>query len=161
MGLTTDPNDPDLGHGPDLGEVPQNKKYLVLSEEELAKGFIRPVRTTYVHKGRLFDKGIEMLEEPYVSDHNGKTYVAIAAVLLNEDGSRKGGAYLTQEELDQHRKTGGYVGGCGVETVMGLKLAQTWARDINFYGATYCCGCNKHIGVHEFLWSDDGEMLGS
>ena len=26
------------------------KKYLVLSDEERAKGFIRPVRTNYIHK---------------------------------------------------------------------------------------------------------------
>ena len=38
--LTTDRNDPDLGvSGPDG----QNKKYLILSEEERAKGFVRPV----------------------------------------------------------------------------------------------------------------------
>lgn len=48
--LTTDPTDPDLGYGVDSQPVPQNKKYLVLSEEERAKGFIRPVRRTYWHK---------------------------------------------------------------------------------------------------------------
>lgn len=47
--LTTDKNDPELGHGVDTEKVPQNKKYLVLSEEERAKGFIRPVRRDYVH----------------------------------------------------------------------------------------------------------------
>lgn len=46
--LTADRNDPDVNvpEGPGL----QNKKYLVLSEEERAKGFIRPVRQSYVHK---------------------------------------------------------------------------------------------------------------
>lgn len=47
--LTTDPNDPNLGHGSDDKPVPQNKTYLVLSEEERAKGFVRPVRTKYLH----------------------------------------------------------------------------------------------------------------
>lgn len=47
--LTTDPNDPDLGHGADTGPVEQNKKYLILSEEERAKGFVRPVRRSYIH----------------------------------------------------------------------------------------------------------------
>ena len=46
MGLTTDRNDPDLHESKDNG---QNKKYLVLSEEERAKGFTRPYRTSYVH----------------------------------------------------------------------------------------------------------------
>ena len=52
MGLTTDPADPRLTHGADsLDEapVPQAEVYLVLSEEELAKGFVRPIRRSYVH----------------------------------------------------------------------------------------------------------------
>lgn len=52
MGLTTDPKDPRLTHGtddPEAGPVGQAKVYLVLSEEERAKGFIRPVRTSYWH----------------------------------------------------------------------------------------------------------------
>jgi hypothetical protein len=47
--LTTDENDPKLGHGIDDKPVPQNEVYLVLSEEEIKKGFVRPVRRTYVH----------------------------------------------------------------------------------------------------------------
>jgi hypothetical protein len=47
--LVTDPEDPRLGHGVDPDPVPQNDAYLVLSDVELAKGFIRPVRRTYVH----------------------------------------------------------------------------------------------------------------
>ncbi len=46
MSHTTDPNDADL-HEKDSNN--QNKKYLILSEEERAKGFVRPVRTKYVH----------------------------------------------------------------------------------------------------------------
>lgn len=49
MGLVTDRSDPRLGRGPDDTEVGQNEVYLVLSDEERAKGFIRPVRTTYRH----------------------------------------------------------------------------------------------------------------
>lgn len=48
---TTDPDDPRLGHGPDITPVPQNKAYLVLSEQERAKGFVRPVRDSYRHVG--------------------------------------------------------------------------------------------------------------
>jgi hypothetical protein len=47
--LTTDPRDPRLGHGPNEEPVAQNEAYLVLSEEELAKGFVRPVRLSYWH----------------------------------------------------------------------------------------------------------------
>ena len=48
--LVTDPNDPRLGHGEDLNPTKQNAAYLVLSEAERAKGFVRPVRQTYIHK---------------------------------------------------------------------------------------------------------------
>lgn len=44
--LTTDRNDPDLRQPDDNG---QHKAYLVLSEEERAKGFVRQVRDAYVH----------------------------------------------------------------------------------------------------------------
>ena len=48
--LTDDPNDPALGRGVDTEPTKQHSKYLVLSDEERAKGFIRPVRRSYVHK---------------------------------------------------------------------------------------------------------------
>jgi len=50
--LTTDPNDPRLTHGSeslDGPPVPQAPVYLVLSEAERAKGFVRPVRLSYWH----------------------------------------------------------------------------------------------------------------
>lgn len=47
MSLTTNPNDPCLHEG--QKSEGQNECYLVLSEEERAKGFVRPVRRTYIH----------------------------------------------------------------------------------------------------------------
>lgn len=49
MGLTTDPGDPRLGHGVDTDPIDQHDTYLVLSDEERAQGFVRPVRRTYRH----------------------------------------------------------------------------------------------------------------
>lgn len=49
MSLTSDRNDPRIGYGVDETPVDQAEAYLVLSEEELAKGFVRPYRDTYVH----------------------------------------------------------------------------------------------------------------
>lgn len=49
MTHVTDPRDPRLGHGVDTEKTPQHEAYLVLSEEEKAKGYIRPVRRTYIH----------------------------------------------------------------------------------------------------------------
>jgi hypothetical protein len=96
MGLTTDRNDPDLGHG--VGGTGMNKKYLVLSDEERAKGFVRPVRRAY-----------------------------------------------------QHLK-------CGAITWMHQSIAETYARNPHFYGATFCCACNTHLPVGvdgEFVWCDE------
>jgi len=97
MSLTTDPKDPRLTHGADSEPVPQAETYLVLSEEERAKGFVRPVRSSYVHV--------------------------------------RGAA-------------------CGVVTRMMNDIAETYARDPQFYGATYCVGCRMHLPVSEFDWSD-------
>jgi hypothetical protein len=47
---TTDPRDPRLGHGTDTEPVPQHEMYLVLSEQERAEGYVRPVRRSYVHR---------------------------------------------------------------------------------------------------------------
>lgn len=49
MPITSDPNDPRLTHGADDAPIPQAEVYLVLSDEERAKGFVRPYRTSYVH----------------------------------------------------------------------------------------------------------------
>ena len=46
MGLTTDRNDPCLDVIKDDG---QQACHVILSEEERSKGFIRPVRTKYIH----------------------------------------------------------------------------------------------------------------
>jgi hypothetical protein len=98
MALTSDPDDPRLTHGVDEHPVPMAPAYLVLSEEERAQGFVRPVRRSYIHQT------------------------------------------------------------CGVVTTMGQALAETYARDPSFYGATYCAHCQMHrpVGANgEFVWDDD------
>lgn len=101
MGTTTDAADPRLGRGVDTEPIPQHEVYLVMSEEERAKGFVRPLHRAYVHKA------------------------------------------------------------CGTRTTMGLALCETYARDPKFYGATYCCGCGKHLPVNEFLWDGTNDEVGS
>lgn len=49
MSTTDDPTDPRLTRGADAEPSPQAEVYLVLSEADRAKGFIRPLRRTYVH----------------------------------------------------------------------------------------------------------------
>ena len=66
MSTTTDPNDPELGHGFDREPVRQHSKYLVLSEEERAKGFVRPVYRAYIHHdpecGEVTTMGVTLCE---------------------------------------------------------------------------------------------------
>lgn len=47
MGTTEDRNDPALGN---VGPDGLQEKYLVLSEDERSRGYVRPVRLTYIHE---------------------------------------------------------------------------------------------------------------
>jgi hypothetical protein len=90
--ITDDPNEPQLREHDATG---MQKAYLVLSDEERAKGFVRPVRRSY-----------------------------------------------------QHLK-------CGAVTTMGQAIAETYARDPQFYGGTFCVRCGAHFPVGEegeFVW---------
>lgn len=81
---------------PDVKDNGQHASYWVLSESERAKGFVRPVRRSYIHEK------------------------------------------------------------CGTLTTMGVALAETYARQPGFYGATFCCECRGHfpVGAHgEFTWA--------
>ncbi len=79
MTLITDPKDPRLTRGIDDKPVPQAEVYLVLSEEERAKGFVRPYRDRYIHEtcGAETIMGRE-LSETYARDPKfyGATYCA-------------------------------------------------------------------------------------
>lgn len=72
--------------------------YVVLSQEERAKGFVKPIRRSYRHS-------------------------------------------------------------CGCITTMGTALAETYARDPNFYTGTFCCGCGAHFPLDQFTWEPDGEPM--
>lgn len=75
--LTTDPKNPNLGHGVDSEPRAQHDTYLVLSEEERAQGFTRPLRRSYVHDkcGVETKMGLELCET-YARDPSfyGSTY---------------------------------------------------------------------------------------
>lgn len=105
MGVTDNRNDPRLTRGVDDAPIGgQAEVYLVLSDEERAKGFVRPVRRAYIH--------------------------------------------LT----------------CGSLTTMGQALAETYARDPKFYGATFCVHCDMHRPVGEdgeFVWDGTDQKVGT
>lgn len=77
----------------------QQRGYVVLTPEERAKGFVKPVRRSYLHRK------------------------------------------------------------CGSVTTMGRSLAETYARDPNFYNGTFCCHCHEHFGLEQFEWEDGEPML--
>jgi hypothetical protein len=84
-----------------VGSNGQNKDYWVLSAEERAKGFVRPVRHSYTHDA------------------------------------------------------------CKGSTRMARAIAETYARDPKFYGATFCVHCKAHFPVSQFLWDGTDERVGS
>lgn len=42
---------------------------------------------------------------------------------------------------------------CGAQTTMAHAIAETYARDPRFYGATYCVHCQMHRPLVEFVWA--------
>jgi hypothetical protein len=82
----------------------QQNDYVVLAEEERAKGFVRPVRRSYKHLK------------------------------------------------------------CNGVTTMGQTLAETYARQPDFYSGTFCCDCGAHFPVGadgEFVWHGTDEKVGT
>lgn len=53
---------------------------------------------------------------------------------------------------------------CGAVTTMGLAIAETYARDPRYYGATFCATCRAHFPVGEqgeFVWVGTTERVGT
>ena len=159
--ITDDPTDPDVRRGPP-DEVPtvQHGAYLVLSEAERAKGFVRPVRGSYRHvgiAGPTFET--RPLTDVEIKRHAGKTEPYIAYEPYPQGHrSRASGRLWTQERLDKVGK------GCNTVTMMGQALAETYAREPGFYGSTYCVGCDMHkpVGMDgEFVWDGTNERVGA
>ena len=157
-GVTDDPNHPGIKHGgPDKTPVPQNDTYLVLSAEERAKGFVRPVRRSYVHVGIAGPKyPLRDLSDEERKDFSNYGYVKFEAYPKSD--SSVIGRYWKQEQLDGVGK------GCGTVTTMGLELSETYARKPSFYGSTYCCRCQMHRLVGEdgeFIWDGTDIRVGT
>lgn len=150
--LTTDPTDPRLGHGPNDTPGPQNKVYLVLSQTEIAKGFVRPLRRTYKHVGEKPKYPLRELTQEEHDNYDAFNYVAFEVYLDNEHEDITG-RYWTQKQLDNNV--------CGAITTMALEICETYARNPSFYGSTYCTSCRTHKPVEEFIWVEDGKVVGS
>lgn len=148
---------PGVANTEDRGDG-QQKGYVVLCDDERAKGFVRPVRRSYKHVGirpkyplrDLTDKERELYKD-----------IGYAKFEAYPDGSPERGPgnitgrFWTDKQLNS---------GCGTVTTMGEKIAETYARDPAFYSGTFCCGCGTHlpVGEHgEFVWLDDGTRVGT
>lgn len=136
----------------------QQEGYVVLAEEERAKGFVRPVRRSYRHVGAP-----------------GPKYPLRA---LTDDESKALGCWNPGNRFEQYPASESPVIGriwraedlakigraCGVVTTMGQTLAETYARDPYFYSGTFCCGCGTHFPVGpdgEFVWDGTNERVGT
>jgi hypothetical protein len=49
---------------------------------------------------------------------------------------------------------------CGGVTVIGLAIAETYAKDPTFYSGTFCTTCRSHFPLDEFVWEEDGTTVG-
>ena len=87
-----------------IPETGMQRDYVVLSDEERAKGFVRPVRYSYIHLK------------------------------------------------------------CEHSTRMSKEIAETYARQPDFYDGTFCAYCRAHFPIGEkgeFIWPDTGEKVGT
>lgn len=133
----------------------QKADHWVLSDEERAKGLIRPVRLSYRHVGVGKPKQLRELSDEEKERYAQFKYVAFEP--YGEDRAPVTGRYWTQEQLDR-------ADGCGQETRMPVKCAETYAAQPNFYGSTFCCHCQGYFPVGaqgEFVWLDDGTRVGT
>jgi len=154
MSTTTNPEE---ARSSPIGPDGMQEKYLVLSEEERAKGFVRPVRTTYVHVGVRPRYPLRDLTPEEHARYDSYAYVKYEAYqdeAFAEQPSSVLGRFWTQAQLDS---------GCGISTTMGQAIAETYARDQSFYGSSFCSACRAHFpvgGRGEFVWLD-GTRVGT
>ena len=128
----------------------QQLAYVVLTPEERAKGFVRPYRDSYVHRGIR----PEFPTRPLTAEEH-EQYDQFGYVLFEEypeSRSPVSGRYWTEAQLRS---------GCGGLTKMSRDISETYARDPKFYGGTFCVGCGKHLPLEEFVWDGTDEIVGS
>lgn len=154
--LSGKPADPSYG-----GPAPQpidpatgmHLDYWVLSKEERAKGFVRPVRVSYKHVGVRPQNPLRDLTPEEQRLYASCGYVKYEAYPKSETSSAVG-RFWTEEQLNS---------GCGTITSMGNAIAETYARNPKWYSETFCCRCGVHCSVGEngeFEWLD-GSKVGS
>lgn len=136
----------------------QHADHWVLSTDERAKGFIRPLRRSYRHVGA---PGPSEPLRDLTPDERARyaDYKYVKYEPYPESALPVTGRFWTQAQLDQIGK------GCGTVTTMrGHAIVETYARDPGFYSSTFCCGCHQYLPVGkdgEFVWDGTTERVGT
>lgn len=140
----------------DLKKNGQQVAYVVLTQEERAKGFVRPIRRSYRHVGIRGPRyPLRDLTPEQQDRYSDLGYVKFEPY---PEGGATTSRFWTQGALDSVSK------GCGVVTTMSRSIAETYARDPFFYGSTFCCGCGQHLPVGElgeFVWEGTDDRVGT
>lgn len=147
--LTGDPDG--VSHRKIDPETGQQKAYVVLTAEERAKGFVEPVRRSYIHVGPSKPEGLRELTEEEKMRYEGFGYAMFQPY---DDDDAVVGKYWTQDELDR-------IGGCNGKTTIAQNIAETYARDPKFYDGTFCAVCKEHFPLGEFVWEGTDQMVGT
>lgn len=131
----------------------------VLSPDECASGFKRPVRCSYQHVGIAGPKyTLRDLTDEERANYGHAGYVKFERYPPGAELTSAIGRYWTQAQLDKVGK------GCGVVTAMGRAIAETYARQPGYYGSTWCCGCRQYLPVGrngEFVWDGTDDRVGT
>jgi hypothetical protein len=141
--------------GPINHATGQHTSYWTLSEEERAKGFVRPVRKSYVHVGTRPKYPLRDLTAEELVQYKQWDYIKYEEYPA---GSTSLGKFWTQKELTS---------GCNTTTTMGDAIAETYACDPTYYGSTFCVSCGRHFPVGpesqggQFKWTGSDEYVGT
>lgn len=147
---TTSGEPVDVVRANQTAETGQHPSYIVLCPDERAKGFVRPYRDAYTHVGLKPTHPLRDLTD----EERARWGNEFAQFEPFPPGASSAiGRFWTQKELDTK--------GCGTVTTMGRALSETYARQPSFYGMTFCVCCNRHLPVAEFVWTADGQPVGS
>ena len=131
-------------------ETGLQKDYVVLCPDERAKGFVRPVRRSYIHVGIRPKYPLRDLTAEEQERYKQYGYIKYEAYPSSE--SPKCGRFWTGKDLHS---------GCGHVTTMALALAETYARDPKFYSGTFCAHCRVHLPLEQFVWAGTDEQVGA
>lgn len=132
----------------------QQRAYVILSEEERAKGFVEPVRKAYVHVGPPSPNILRDLTDEEKMRYEGFGY---AKFQVYPGSGSVTGKFWTQDELDR-------INGCGGKTIISQSIAETYARDPSFYSGTFCSICRNHFDIGEkgeFVWDGTDQRVGT